>query len=88
MKIKDGYILREIADSLVVVPIGSRVIEFNGLMLLNESGSLLWNKLQEGAETDDLVKVFLDEYDVDENTARADVTEFLNELNLKGLLQQ
>lgn len=87
MKLKDGYILREIADSLIVVPIGKRVVEFNGLMLLNESASLLWNKLQNGAETDELVQLLLDEYDIDETTAQNDVLEFLGELREKELLQ-
>lgn len=87
MKIKDGYILREIADSLIVVPIGKRVVEFNGLMLLSESASLLWNKLQIGAEIDDLIQLLLSEYDIDEDTARKDVMEFVDELTMKGLLQ-
>ncbi len=87
MKIKDGYILREIADSLIVVPIGKRVVEFNGLMMLSESASLLWKKLQHGAEIEELVQEILNEYDIDEITARKDVLEFINELQTKELLQ-
>lgn len=87
MKIKDGYILREIADSLIVVPIGKRVVEFNGLMLLSESAAQLWNKLQLDTETDELVQLLLNEYDIDETTARNDVLEFIDELREKELLE-
>ena len=35
---KDGYLVREIADSYVVVPVGERVIDFKGIMTLNDTG--------------------------------------------------
>ena len=87
MKIKDGFMLKEIAGTWVVVPLGARVVEFNGLMSLNESSVLLWNKLEKGATIDELVKVILSEYDIDEKTARADVEEFVNLVKEKGLLE-
>ncbi len=31
MKIKEGYLVREIANCYIVVPVGERVIEFKGL---------------------------------------------------------
>lgn len=88
MKIKDGFMLREIAGTWVVVPIGQRVVEFNGLMTLSESGALLWQKLESGAEVDELVKVIIGEYEVDEATANADVNEFVCEIDKKGLFKQ
>jgi len=87
MKVKNNLILREIAGSWIIVPVAEMVVEFNGLMNLNESGAFLWKKLAEGAELDDLVSGLLAEYDVDEETARADVQEFVKLLEEKGLLQ-
>jgi len=86
LKIKDGFMLREIAGTMVVVPLGERVIEFNGLMSLSESGALLWRKLEQGAEIDELVDLILSEYDIDRDTARADIEEFIAALKEKGLL--
>ena len=88
MKIKDNLILREIAGSWIIVPVAEMVVEFNGLMNLNVTGAFLWKKLAEGAEFEDLVAGLLSEYDVDEETARADVKEFIDQLQEKGLLQQ
>jgi hypothetical protein len=88
MKIKDGFMLREIAGTWVVVPIGQRVVEFNGLMTLSESGALLWKKLECGAEVDELVDAIISEYDVDEAAAKADVNEFVCEMDQKGLFKQ
>jgi hypothetical protein len=88
MKIKDNLILREIAGSWIIVPVAEMVVEFNGLMNLNETGAFLWKKLAEGAEINDLVAGLLSEYEVDEETARADVQEFISQLQEKGLLQE
>jgi hypothetical protein len=87
MKVKENLILREIAGSWIIVPVAEMVVEFNGLMNLNESGAFLWKLLVEGAEMDELVSRLLNEYDVDEKTAKADIKEFVEQLEAKGLLQ-
>jgi hypothetical protein len=87
MKIKNNLILREIAGSWIIVPVAEMVVEFNGLMNLNETGAFLWKKLAEGAELEELVQSMLSEYDIDEQTARADIQEFIGQLQEKGLLQ-
>jgi hypothetical protein len=87
MKVKDNLILREIAGSWIIVPVAEMVVEFNGLMNLNETGAFLWKKLAEGAELEDLVQAMVSEYDIDEQTARNDITDFISQLQEKGLLE-
>jgi hypothetical protein len=87
LKIRSGFMLREIAGSWVVVPLGQMVVEFNSLMTLNESGAMIWKKLETGAEMDELVDMILREYNVDENTARSDIQEIIDAMNEKGLLE-
>lgn len=87
MKIKDGFMLREVAGEWVVIPLGERVIEFSGIMSLSESGAFLWKKM-EGTDVseDHLVKLLLNEYDVDEATARVDVNEFIKTISSRQLV--
>lgn len=80
MKIKEGFVLRSIAGSNIVVPIGAASVDFNGMITLNDSAAFLWKRLEKGAEIDDLVKALLDEYDVDEDTARNCSIAFIEEL--------
>lgn len=87
MKIKDGFMLRKIADTFIIIPLGEKVVEFSGLMTLSESGALLWNTLQNSVSQTDLVSVLLSEYNIDKHTASADVDEFLSELTKKGLIE-
>ena len=84
MKIKDGYLLKEVAGNYVVVPVGN--VSFNGMLSLNETGVLIWKKLEEGCEERDLVEAFLQEYDVTEERAKQDVANFTEKLKQAGIL--
>lgn len=87
MKIKDGFILREVAGSYIVVAVGSAVKTFNGVINLNQTGAFLWELLQKGAEKEDLVKALLGEYEVDEQTASKDVDVFIEKLEQANLIK-
>lgn len=86
MRVEKEFVLREIAGDYIIIPTGKTVLEFNGLVTVNEVGVLLWNMLQEEVTLEDLVKGVLAEYDVDEATARADIQEFLDKLIENGIL--
>ncbi len=86
MKIKDGFILKEIAGKFIVVSVGNRVKEFNGIINLNETGVFLWKLLEKGCDEQSMVNEFLSVYDVDENTAKTDVSEFVAKIKEANLL--
>ncbi len=86
MKIKEGFILREIAGSFIVVAVGEAVKSFNGVINLNPTGALLWKKLSEGGDENDLLKALLDEYDVEEEVAKKDIELFIAKLKNANLL--
>jgi len=79
--------LREIAGTWIVVPLGQRVVDFNGLMTLSETGAFLWKRLEQEAGEDELITALLEEYEVDEETAKADIDEFLKELKSGGIAE-
>lgn len=80
MQIKKELIKREIMGDTILVPVGKTVLENNGLFVLNELGAFLWERLPTAEDTEALVNAVLQEYEVDEVTARADVTAFLGQL--------
>lgn len=87
MKIKDGFILRQVADNYLVVAVGDAVKDFNGIINLNETGAFLWKILESGATEEELVKKLTEEYDVDEETAKKDVGKFVAKLAEANLLK-
>lgn len=86
MKIKDGYLLREVAGSNIVVPIGEGEMDFSGVITLNDVGAFLWKNLEEDVTEEELVQRVLKEYDIDEETARKDVAEYMTSLKGAGFI--
>ena len=86
MKIREGYMLREVAGTSVVVPLGAEST-FHGMLKLNETGRLIWEKLTTGAERADLVAALLDEYEVTEEEAGRGVDAFLAALDKIEVLE-
>ncbi len=86
MKIKDGYLLREVAGTPVVVPLSSDTT-FRNMLKLNATGKFLWEHLAEATTREALVSVLLDEYEVEEARAAADVDAFLATLRELGVLE-
>ena len=87
MKIKDNFLLRQVADTWVVMPIGQEMLDFNGMLTLNESGALLWKALEQGGDREALADALLAEYDVSREVALADVDAFLGKLVSAGCLE-
>ena len=86
MRIDKEFILREIAGDYIIIPAGKTVLDFNGLITVNEVGVSLWNMLQNEVTFEELVQGILDEYDVEESVAREDIQEFLAALIDVGMI--
>lgn len=86
MRIKDGFILRKVADSFIAVAVGEESVNFNAMVTTNETGAFLWEKLKEDTTEEELLQALLGEYDVDEETAKKDIAEFLEKLRDGKLL--
>ena len=87
MKLKDGFVLRDVAGSCVVVPTGAD-INFNGMISLNDTGKTLWQRLEAEATIDDLVDALTAEYDVDRDTARVGAERFVEKLRQHGFIEE
>ena len=86
MRVDKEFVLREIAGDYIIIPAGRTVLDFNGLITVNEVGVSLWNMLQNEVTFEELVQGILDEYDVEESVAREDVQEFLAALIDVGII--
>ena len=79
MRIKDGFLLRDVAGQNVVLPTGSD-LDLNMMITLNDTGTFLWERLQTETDEAALVAALLAEYDVDEETAKVSVDRFVAKL--------
>ena len=87
MKIKSTFALRNIAGNWVALPLGAATLDFNGMLTLNESGVLLWRKLEDGCTKAELIETLLSEYEVTRDEAEADVYSFISKLENAGCIE-
>lgn len=88
MKIKEGFLLRQVGGNHVVVPVGAQSVDFRCLITLNEVGAFLWQKLTADCTVENLVDALLAEYDVTADIATADVERFVASLREKNMLDE
>ena len=86
MKIIKEFILRDIAGECVLVPTGATTQEFNGLITMSDTAKFIWENMDKADSFDELVKMILDEYEIDEETAKKDAHAFINELIAAGFV--
>lgn len=79
MKIVDGFKLREVCGEFVVVPEGSKLVNFNKMLSLNGSAAFLW-KAVEGNDFDvqTLADLLVGEYEIDPDVALSDAGKILD----------
>lgn len=86
MKVVPGFVVRQIAGETIAIPAGPAARQLSGLLALNGSGQFLFELLQSEQTEDSLVRAMLETYEIDEATALADVTEFLQILRDSSVL--
>lgn len=81
MKVKEGFILREVADSYVIVAVGEASRHFKGVIKVNETAAFLFKEFEKGNfDTDNLAKLLIGEYNVYYDQAKKDVEDFIQSL--------
>jgi hypothetical protein len=89
MKIKKGFVLREVCGENVIIGEGLGAINFGKMLALNESAAWLWKQAQEQGDftIDSLAAKLCEEYDVTVDEAKNDVTEILKEWQDVGVIE-
>ena len=88
MRIKDGFIKKQILDDMVVVATGEAGKDFEGLVRLNETASFIWDEVSQGKSLDQITKDMVDRYEVDEDQARQDASGVIEEMKKNGFFAE
>lgn len=87
MKMKEGFVVRKIANQYMAVPVGARAKELHGMIGLNETAAFLWELLKEDRTEEELATLLFDEYEISEEEALKAVQRFCNMLQEEGVLE-
>ena len=86
MKIKDGFVVRDIMGQCVVVATGEASESFSGMIKLNDTGKDIWEGVAAGKSEEEIVDFIVSEYDVEEDRAKTSVKKFIDEMKDKGFI--
>lgn len=87
MKIVKEFILREIAGEYVLVPTGATTQEFNGMITVTDTARFIWENIEKADSLEQMVEMILEEYEIDEETARADAVRLISQLVQSGFVE-
>lgn len=79
-----NFLLRCVANTWVLMPVGTAVLDFPGMIKLNEAGCFLWNLLETEQTKEALIQELADSYEVTPQQAAEDLETFLEPLLLTG----
>lgn len=88
MRIKEGFMMREVAGKYVVVPVGAGTDIFKGMIQMNGLGAFLWGKLQKEQTKESLIESVLENYEVSSDRAAEDIDKFILQLSDAGILEK
>ena len=88
MKIHGEFVLRDIVDEIVAVPVGETALQFHGMIMLNQVSRIIWQCLQTETDLSAIVKAVTDAFDVSAQEAETDILEFLGQLRAAQLLEE
>ena len=81
MKLKSGFVLRDVCGEKVIMGEGIGALDFGRLLCLNETAAWLWSKASEMGDftVDALATALCEEYDVTLDRAKSDVASIVAE---------
>ncbi len=88
MKRKDKFVLKDVAGEKILIPIGTEVINFKGLVAMNATAAFIWEKLVNESTEDELINSISNEYNISVEAARLDLLEFIDTIDDLGLLEK
>ena len=88
MKLRGEFVVRQIMDNTVAVPVGQIALQFNGMIVLNSVSKVIWNCLEQETDVERIVMAITDKFEVSRQEAEGDILEFLDKLRKLQLLDE
>ncbi len=80
--IKSKFVTRSVNDELVIVPLSGNVAQMNRLFTLNETGKFIWENAEKCTDSESMVVLLTENFDVQPDIALKDITSFLENIEM------
>ncbi len=88
MKIKDGFILKNVAGSKIVIATGDQRMNFNGVITFNDVGAVVFDMLDGTNSIEEISKKISTDYDAPYEVVEADVVKLIEKMKKHGLVEE
>ena len=88
MKLSENYILKTVAGTAVVVPVGDAVNDIRGMITLNGPAETIWKCLENNMDYESIIAQLKSEYDAPEDVLRTDLAAFLEKLRSYKIISE
>ena len=88
MKLSGTFVVRQVVDEILAIPVGSTALHISGMISLNEVSRVIWSCLEQGAQPQDMVATVTGFFDVSPEEASRDIDTFLSKLRELNLLEE
>lgn len=88
MKLKEGFVLREVAGQNVVIAVGKAGKSFNGMINLNETSTIIWKGVSDGLSDVEIAAKLTEVYDVSSEKALADTRKIISQMKTEGFIEE
>lgn len=87
MKIKEGFVLREVMGNNVIIAVGNASRDFRGMVQLNASAAEIWKYIAQGYTKESIVDAMAQKYDADKDVIAADVERSIDMFAANGMIE-
>lgn len=88
MKRSNKFVLKVAGGKFLLVPIGRKIKNPNGLIILNDVARYIWEILSVEISIDEIAIAVSEEFDIDLDSAKNDAQHFLREIDALGMLSK
>ena len=85
-KKQTGFVEKTVGNETVIIPIVGTVAQMEKVFSLNEIGSFIYNNLTSEKSAGEIIRLIINEFEIDEQTAEKDLEQFLNKAVANGII--
>jgi methyltransferase-like protein len=74
-------VTRKTGSEYVLVPVTDNIADMDSVYTLNETGAFIWEQMDGKRNIEDIIDLLTDEFDIDIESARTDVLDFVNKMS-------
>ena len=87
MKLRGEFVIRQVIDEVLAIPVGDMALEFNGMIMLNDVSRVIFECLSKDTSAEEILSAVTEKFEVTADQAGADITEFIDKLREINIIE-